>query len=780
MDATTVYEENFSKFLNKEFTFKRFALFLAIAIFLCYPTVLCLQGTFMHRDYSAFGYPLAAYNRDCFWRGEIPLWNPYNVCGIPYLAQWNTQFLYPPALFYLIFPTQWALGVFNILHMYFAGLGMYLLVRKWTKNNFAAAVGGIAYAFSGLIQYALMWPNDVATLAWAPWLILSVENALKQGGKYIVAAIVIGAFQMLSGFPEGIILNWFLIGILPLFVWLPEKWNETTQQPDNNQNYTVFQTNKFIITKNFLARFILIIIGITAISVVQLAPFYDLLIHSDRHSDYGKSYWSMPWYGWANLILPLFYCFPASDAVFHQYDQQWTGSYYSGLAVFVLAMAVIYKIRLRLIGILSIVLAFSLVMALGDNGYLYKWVRTTFPFIGFMRFPVKFVVLSTIIFPVLSAFGIKYLVEGQFKQIIKPIIGFTISAIISIGLLLLIEFKYPQIYDVPETVLANGLTRVGLLLLTLFFIYSLIPEKKISRWGYWIIIIFFWVDLAYHSPKMSPVVNKSVYNPGNNKLLHSQNPPALGLRRVMIDPYLENYIAHFTVPTNTSIEPNLRRELAYANANLIDKIPKIDGMFSLYPKAIGNMVIRMYWAGQRFVIPDESLDFLSVGYIVGSNLVWNYRSNAMPFITAGQKPLFIDTVRSKMEAMLLHDLKYKDLIFIPAEAYSNSFVRTPGKAEIKLNKFTAHLIDFDVDAKDPVWIVINQTYYHHWKCYIDSVRKTIWEADSAFCAVESDRGSHRVILIYDDIYFKIGLIISSLTIILITIILINRPKVRII
>ncbi|MGC8742370.1 MAG: hypothetical protein ACP5T0_00630 [Verrucomicrobiia bacterium] len=778
MDATSAYRENISEFLNREFTFKRFALFLAILVFLSYPTVLCLQGTFMHRDYSAFGYPLAAYNRDCFWRGEIPLWNPYNACGIPYLAQWNTIFLYPPSLFYMIFPTQWSLGVFNVLHMYFAGLGMYLLVKKWTKNNFAAAIGGVAYSYSGLIQYALMWPNDIATLAWAPWVILATEKALKEGGKNVIIAIIAGSFQMLSGFPEGIILTWFLIVVLALFVWLSDILKHPLQTNQNNPSYTAFESNEFITAKKFFGRFIIIIIGITAICIIQLAPFYDLLIHSDRHSDYGKSFWSMPWYGWANLILPLFYCFPASDAVFHQYDQQWTGSYYSGLAVFVLAMAAVYKIRSRLIAVLSLLLAFALVMAIGDDGYLYKWIREAFPFIGFMRFPVKFVVLTTIIFPILCAFTIKFLVEAKYKELIKPIIGFTIAVIIAISLLLYIEFKHPRIYDLPETVLSNGLTRLGITLLVLFFLTSLITAQKQIRWGFWLIIILFWADIAFHSPKMNPVVNKSVYDPGTHILLSSQNPPKLGVRRVMIDPYLENYVAHMTVPTNTFVEPNLRKEILYANANLIFKIPKIEGMFSLYPKNIGNMIIRMYWAGQKVQIPEENLDFLSIGYLISSNLTWNYRSNALPFITAGHKPLFIDTTKSKMEAMLIHNLNFKNLLFIPQEAYSNSVAKAAGKAEINLNIFSAHIIDFDIKAESPVWVLINQTYYHHWKGYIDGFRKTIWPANTAFCAIEADKGNHKIVLIYDDIYFKIGLIISSLTLMLIIIILINRPKVR--
>ena len=81
------------------FTAGRFALILAALIFAAFPQVLLGLQTFVVRDFGFFAYPLALYQRECFWQGELPLWNPYNNCGVPFLAQWNTMPLYPPALF---------------------------------------------------------------------------------------------------------------------------------------------------------------------------------------------------------------------------------------------------------------------------------------------------------------------------------------------------------------------------------------------------------------------------------------------------------------------------------------------------------------------------------------------------------------------------------------------------------------------------------------------------------------------------------------------------------
>ena len=114
------------------FTPGRFAALLALLIIACFPQVIFGVETFYFRDYQLFGYPLAFYHREAFWRGEIPLWNPYNECGLPFLAQWNTLTLYPLSLIYLLFPLPWSLSFFCLTHLFIAGMGMYFLAHRWT------------------------------------------------------------------------------------------------------------------------------------------------------------------------------------------------------------------------------------------------------------------------------------------------------------------------------------------------------------------------------------------------------------------------------------------------------------------------------------------------------------------------------------------------------------------------------------------------------------------------------------------------------------------------
>ena len=114
------------------FTPVRFALLLLVFLTAAFPKVVFGFHSFYYRDYGVIGYPVIFYHRECFWRGEWPLWNPNSNCGVPFLAQWGTMTLYPLSLIYLLFPLPWSLSYFCLGHVFLGGMGMFFLARRWT------------------------------------------------------------------------------------------------------------------------------------------------------------------------------------------------------------------------------------------------------------------------------------------------------------------------------------------------------------------------------------------------------------------------------------------------------------------------------------------------------------------------------------------------------------------------------------------------------------------------------------------------------------------------
>ena len=275
------------RLLDDWFSPSRFALLLGGLIFVAYPDVVLGRNTFTFRDFSFFGYPLAYYHRETFWHGEVPLWNPLNDCGLPFLAQWNTLFLYPGSLLYLLLPLSWSLSAFCLAHQIWAGLGMYFLAWRWTGSRLGASLAGMAFAFNGLTLNSLMWPAIMAALAWMPWVVLATTDAWQQGGRKILAATLFGTLQMLSGAPEFILATWLVTTLLVL----AERRRSGAD------------------VRRQLARFALVVVLVTAMSAAQLLPFLNLVAHSRRDQSFSSSSWPMPGWGWANLLVPQFFTY---------------------------------------------------------------------------------------------------------------------------------------------------------------------------------------------------------------------------------------------------------------------------------------------------------------------------------------------------------------------------------------------------------------------------------------------------------------------------------------
>src|SRR5580698_7280332 len=352
------------------FTPARFGFLLALLVFASFPQVILGLQTFVGRDYGFFAYPLAHFQKDCFWHGQIPFWDPYNNCGVPVLAQWNTMPLYPPSLIYLLLPLTWSLSFFCLLHLWFGGLGMYFLARKWTGSDFAAAFAGVAFTFSGLTLNLLTWPSHTATWSWMPWVVLVVEGAWREGGRKIFIAAICGALQMLAGGPEIIFFTWLIL----LALWI--------QQLVKNE----FPRNTFW-------RFPLIVGLVILLSAAQLLPFLDFVAHSQRGTGYADLRWSMPGRGLANFLVPMAFGRILGEGIFFQSGQYWTSSYYVGLGTLWLALLAVWKCRDRRVCLLAIIAGVAIIFALGAHTPVFPVLRKIIPQLSFVTYPVKYLLL---------------------------------------------------------------------------------------------------------------------------------------------------------------------------------------------------------------------------------------------------------------------------------------------------------------------------------------------------------------------------------------------------
>jgi len=123
-------------------------------------------------------YPWRHFAARTLRAGTIPLWNPYQFCGTPFVANSQSAVLYPGNLGFYLLPTAQAFGVSALLHLTLCGWFTYLLLRRLRCGSAAALLGGAVYAYSAWQVAWLQLPTFLATSCWFPLLLARAYTVL--------------------------------------------------------------------------------------------------------------------------------------------------------------------------------------------------------------------------------------------------------------------------------------------------------------------------------------------------------------------------------------------------------------------------------------------------------------------------------------------------------------------------------------------------------------------------------------------------------------------------
>jgi hypothetical protein len=718
---------------------------LGVLIFVAYPQVVTGFHSFVYRDYGLFGYPLAYYHKECFWRGEIPLWNPYNNFGLPYLAQWGTLVLYPPSLIYILLPLPWSLGLFTLLHQLFGGVGMFLLARKWTGNSLAAGVAGIAFAFHGFVLNCLMWPNYAASMAWMPWVVLAMARAWREGGRWIFVAALAGGMQMFSGTPEVILCTWLVAAGL----WLVEQYGSWRERCAGGLYFGA------------------VVLLVTALAAAQLLPFFELLQHSQRSSNYDTRMWPIPATGWANFFVPLYRMHGTGAGVFFQTQQNLTSSYYAGIAVVVAGVLAVMWARNRRVWLLFAATVVAFVFAMGSNTPLYEWLRSAFPAIGFMRYASKAVLPTAFTLPLLAAFGVAAFMaladEAQRKRRGYISLGVLATAALLIAGISAHAYWVPYQEIAPGPVLVNGVYRVAFLGAIAagcwWLTRTATTRRRTLLQAFVLTMVYF--DLLTHVPQQNPSVDREALTVEIPWLKYMRPRPTLGESRALLSLTAQQQYLYGGTSNLTETYIAQRNGL-FANINLANAMPKADGFYALYIKEEREVHYRLFQTDNE---PREALSrFLGICQVTAPTnvVVWHARTNYLPLVTAGPLPIFADR-KATLSGLMSTNFLPERMVYLPSSASNEVSVTSPGAARIKSREVTSHKVSVDVDASAPSLVVIAQTHYPRWKAFVDGQPAELLRANHAFQAVRVPAGEHRVDVIYQDKPFQMGAVVSLLS-----------------
>lgn len=184
------------------------ALLLEVALF--HRQVLVAKGFLFPWDFRGVHWPLAAFLSESFRHGAFPLWDPYTYCGSPIFANIQAAVFYPPMLIATL-AGSWLgvdalprlLAVSAALHIFFAGLCTYFLLRRLGTDRAPAWIAATVYELGCFFAAHAEHLGATQGAAWLPLAWLSVVELRRRfRWRWLAALSLALAASILAGLPQ--------------------------------------------------------------------------------------------------------------------------------------------------------------------------------------------------------------------------------------------------------------------------------------------------------------------------------------------------------------------------------------------------------------------------------------------------------------------------------------------------------------------------------------------------------------------------------------------------
>jgi len=720
-------------------------------------------------------FPWKEFAIDSLKNGQIPLWNPYNFSGTPFLANFQNGFFYPFNLLFFLFSKLDAWTLYILFQPFLSTLFTYIFLRELRVSKISSVFGGLVFAFSSYMVVWMEYGNIGHSIIWLPFLLFLTEKLINK--KSIGYSILFISALTLSIF-AGYIQTSIYLFIFSLIYMLFRLHQEKKLKP------------KTLLYLSFL--FILPVF----ISSIQLFPTIELFLYSAReaYSVPAISKLLIPPMHIATIFAPDFFGNPATRNYFLE------GTYIE---------------RVSYIGVIPILF---FVLAIGKKAPKTFWfflVSCAIVLLLSFNNPISFFLYSFKI-PVLSTgvpTRIMYLFE--FSAAICSAIGFDIwlkqknirilpqitilSAIYII--LWLSVLLIPKIESNPQ-LLQNLLISKRNLILPTFMLLSGLCLLTTSRFiGRKHLLAFVFIALLlfeqfYFFRKITPFSPKEFFYPETSVLTKLKKIQGLERMWGFEDGYMEaNIQTHEKIFSTDGYDPLfIKRYAELVNSGKNGKIEPVPGSYVIIPSSFGKSLEDNHYR-------DILLNLLSVKFILNKNELlggknepdyiafpqekysliyqkppWQiYKKNdALPrfFLTDS---FVIEKDKEKIISRLYDDKRDAKTVILEEDL---NIPIQKGKGRANLIKYSPDKIIFSVDAKSNNILFMSDNFFPGWKVFIDDNAGKIYRANYSFRAVPVPKGKRTVEFIYSPDSFKIGFIVSLIGFLLLGIYVIIHSRFK--
>ena len=199
-------------------------LIFAACVFAAYPEVIVGNRSITWDSYDYF-YPKFLYVVDCIKSGCFPLWNPFELAGVPFLP-WNGGLLNPINLVFvilsLVFTPHYIHQLMVLSPVFIGGIGAFSLFSTMRYSFPVAVFGGIAYSLTMfgpiLGQFSIAYG-----IAFIPWVFYMGAEIVHSNGAVAPQRICLFALAfatfVVTAYPVMIFLVCLPAALFSLFLY---------------------------------------------------------------------------------------------------------------------------------------------------------------------------------------------------------------------------------------------------------------------------------------------------------------------------------------------------------------------------------------------------------------------------------------------------------------------------------------------------------------------------------------------------------------------------------
>jgi len=151
----------------------------------------------------------------------LPLWNPHQLAGTPFLANFHDGLLYPLNLLAVLFPVHHAIAYACVASIALAGLFTLLCARRLGLSFAASLVSAVGYMLNGFFLIEHFRPLYLAGLALVPLIGLAAGNVVVHPG--VASGVLLGValtVQLLTGHAQIVCYEIYALALaVPVYLW---------------------------------------------------------------------------------------------------------------------------------------------------------------------------------------------------------------------------------------------------------------------------------------------------------------------------------------------------------------------------------------------------------------------------------------------------------------------------------------------------------------------------------------------------------------------------------